>query len=168
MWKPEGGIKLRDYFTENDGKPNDAVKKTIKDEQEFWAVGIAKMELAMIQLQEVEAMRATAPKRWQAHYDYALAEVKARLAFMNEYNLLLGNIVTDTLPPMDETQGHNGYKRVPADKMKSKKDVQKLAEEAKELFGKLTTDHKGTPWAIQAKAEKPVPLGQSWIPISRN
>jgi hypothetical protein len=171
LWKAEGGIKQRDYFggaAENDGKPNDAIKKTIKDEQEFWAVGIAKMELAMIQLMEVAAMRADAPKRWQAHYDYALAEVKARLAFMNEYNLLLGNVITDTLPPMDEKQGHNGYKRVPAEKMKSKKDVQQLAEEAKELFGKLMTEHKGTPWAMLAKAERPVPLGLSWIPISRN
>jgi hypothetical protein len=171
LWKAEGATQLRPYFggaAENNGKPNDDIKKRIKDqEQEFWAVGIAKMELAMIQLQEAAPMRANAPKRWQAHYDYALAEVKARLAFMNEYNLLLGNIITDTLPPMDEKQGHNCYKRVPAEKMKSKKDVVQLAEEAKELFGKLMTEHKGTPWAMQAKAEKPVPLGQSWIPINR-
>src|SRR5262249_25023019 len=140
----------------------------IKDEQEFWAVGIAKMELAMIQLQEVAAMRANAPKRWQAHYDYAMAEGKARLAFMNEDKLLLGNIITPTLPSMDAEHGHNGFKRVPAEKMKSKKDVQQLAEEAKELFGKLMTEHKGTPWAMQAKAEKPVPLGLAWIPINRN
>jgi hypothetical protein len=171
LWKAEGAIKPRDYFggvAENDGKPNDMIKKTIKDEQEFWAVGIAKMELAMIELDMVAPMRANAPKRWQAHYDYALAEVKARLAFMHEYNLLLGNIITDTLPAMDAKQGHNCYKRVPAEKMKSKKDVQQLAEEAKELLGKLMTEHKGTPWAMQAKAEKPVPLGQSWIPINRN
>src|SRR5207249_11902623 len=143
-------------------KPDDRTKKAVKDEQEFWAVGIAKVELAMIQLQEVAPLRANAPRRWQAHYDYALAEVKARLAFMNEYNLLLGNIITDTLPEMDPKQGHNGYKRVPAEKMKSKKDVQQLADEARELFGKLITEHKGTPWALLAKTEKPVPLGLSW------
>jgi hypothetical protein len=171
LWRPEAGLKMREYFGgtgENDGKPTDAIKKQIKDEQDFWAVGIAKLELAMIELDNVAEMRTNAPKRWQAHYDYAVAEVKARLAFMNEYNLLLGNIITDTLPEMDPKQGHNAYKRVPAEKMKSKKDVQKLAEEARELFGKLMTEHKGTPWALQAKAEKPVPLGQSWIPISRN
>ena len=44
------------------------------------------------------------------------------------------------------------------------KIAKKMAEEATELFQKITADYKGTPWAIQAKQEKSVAIGLNWKP----
>jgi hypothetical protein len=52
--------------------------------------------------------------------------------------------------------------------MKSKGDVKRYADESKEHFQKLIDEHKGTPWAIQAKRDKPIPLGLAWLPFNSN
>ena len=160
------GSRLRSSLEATDGKVTDATKKVIKEEQTLMAVAIAKLELAMIELTELEKMKADQPKRWQAHYDYAMALLKARMAYLNEYNLLMGNVHTDTLPPLDPKQGHVGWKLLTTEKMKSKKDVLELAKGAVELYEKIIKDYAGTPWAMQAKREKGVPLGLQWQPYS--
>jgi len=111
---------------------------------------------------KVAEMQKDEPKRWQAHYDFAVACVKARLAYMNEYNKILGTIVTETLPTRDEKLGQDGYLLVASETLKSGKDVKKLAEEAQEAFQEIAVKYKGTPWAIQAKQEKSVVLGLNW------
>lgn len=163
VWTKNGG-KIREVFTE---KTSDAVKKAILAEQIFPAEAIPRLERAIVLLEAVEPMRAAEPKRWQAHYDYALAQCKARLAFMNEYDLALGNIRTEVLPPLDEKKGQNGYKLVSTEKMKVKKEA-KSAEEAKEIFDKMATDFKGSPWAILAKRERTLSLGLAWQPFNSN
>src|SRR5262249_6647851 len=91
----------REFF----GSATDAVKKEIeKVQNEFPAPATAKLDLALTRLEAVAGMRAGQPKRWQAHYDYALAQVKARLAFVDEYNFRLGNIRTDVLPELDKAK----------------------------------------------------------------
>src|SRR5581483_10516887 len=137
----------------------DALKKKIKAEQEFFAIGIAKLELQNIALDEIAGMMAAQPKRWQAHYEYARAVLKSRLAYMNEYNKLLGDVLTETLPELDKNLGQNAYKLTSSEKMKSKGEVKKLAEDAQEAYARLITEHKGTPWAIQAKRDKAFSLG---------
>ncbi len=130
----------------------DAVKRTINKGLEAYAIGIAKLELSNIALDEIESLKQGETKRWQAHYEYARAVVKARLAYLNEYNKLMGDVRTETLPAL--ANGQNLYRLASSEKMKSKKDVQMLAEQAQEAYAKLITEHKGTPWAIQAKREK--------------
>lgn len=168
--------KLREYWSPGAGATNirkdaqgpfdDKKKGEIKAEQEFWAVGIINLELILDGLKAVEGMREGQPKRWQAHYDFALASVKARLAYMNEYNKVLGLLITDTLPALDSKIGQDGYILVSSETLKSGKEIKKMAEEAQELFQKITVDYKGTPWAIQAKQEKSVAIGLNWKPAS--
>jgi hypothetical protein len=141
-----------------------AIKTKINQELEAYAIGIAKLELLNVELDNVANLRAAETKRWQAHYDYARAAVKARLAYLNEYNKLMGNVRTETLPQLDAKLGQNSYKLASSEKMKSAKEVQKLAEEAQEAFGKLIAEHKGTPWAIQAKRDRSFSLGLVWQP----
>jgi hypothetical protein len=167
MWAIEpgatGGPPIREEFKQ---PVNDALKKEIKREQDFWAIGIAELELINIELDAVASLKDAEPKRWQANYEYARAVIKARLAYMNEFNKLMGDVQTETLPPLDMKLGQDGYKLASNEKMKSKKDVQKIAEEAKEAYEKLITEHKGTPWAIQAKRDKSFTLGLQWQPYS--
>ncbi len=158
-----GGPQMRDDFK---APVNDALKTEIKKEQDFWAIGVAELELINAELDSLAAGRDSQQKRWQAHYDYARATIKARLAFMNEYNKLMGNVLTETLPALDPKLGQDTYKLTSLDKMKSGKDVIAIANEAKELYNKLITEHKGTPWAIQAKRDKAFSLGLAWQPLS--
>ena len=48
--------------------------------------------------------------------------------------------------------------------MRSNKAVQAIAAEARELYEKLIAEHKGTPWAIQAKRDKAFSPGLAWQP----
>ncbi len=167
MWAIEpgatGGPAMRDNFKT---PVNDKLKKEIKEEQEFWAIGIAELELLNDDLDKVGALKDAEPKRWQAHYEYARAVLKTRLAYMNEFNKLMGDVLTETLPAIDKKLDQDGYKLTSSEKMKSKRDVQKIADEAQEAYAKLVTEHKGTPWAIQAKREKSFALGLVWQPVS--
>jgi hypothetical protein len=157
VWTSTGGPVMRNDFP---APVTDALKKDIKGEQDFWALGGAELEVLNGDLDALLPLRAAQPKRWQAHYDYARAVLKARLAYMNEYNKLLGDVLTETLPAAKP--GGAGYRRVTSDKLKSRKEIQQLAEEAKEIYAKIVTEHKGTPWAVRAKREKSFPLGLAW------
>ncbi|MDY3563729.1 caspase family protein [Gemmata sp. JC673] len=165
MWAPgAGATRIRDTIT---GSINDNLKAAVKKEQEFWAVSIAELELELIKLEGLTDARKEEPsKRWQAHYDFALAVLKARLAYMNEYNKLLGNLVTESVPALDPKLGQDGYTLVAADTLRSGKEVKKIAEEAQALFGEIVTKYKGSPWAIQAKQERGVAIGLNWKPAS--
>jgi hypothetical protein len=44
--------------------------------------------------------------------------------------------------------------------------VKELADESKELFTQIEDEHKGTPWAVQAKRAKVVSLGLKWVPYA--
>jgi hypothetical protein len=141
-------------------------KKEIREYQVLPAVGIVKLEEAARGLEAVAGLRAREPRRWQAHHDYAAAEVHARLAFLHEYDLALGRVLKEELPELDKKKGHDGWRLVPDAKMHSKKDVQKLADQSRELFGKVAADHKDTPWAALAKRELDRPPGLTWEPTA--
>jgi predicted Zn finger-like uncharacterized protein len=165
VWNGSGADSksIREEFA---GKSTDAVKKEVLAEQRFPARGIAKLDGAILVLDSVAGMRDAEPKRWQAHYDYVLAQCKARLAWMHEYDLALGSIRTEVLPPLDEKKGQNGYRLVSSEKMKVRTEA-KFAAEAKELYEKIITDYKGSPWAIQAKRDKSFSLGLTWQPFTK-
>jgi len=161
----EAKAEIRRVF---EGETSDAAKKTIKEDQIYPALAILELEEVISSLTKLASERETAPKRWQANYDYALAQAKARLAFMNEYNLLLGQIFTpEILPALDrEKAGHTGWALATKEKMKSKKDMQTLRDESRELYAQIIEQYKGTPWEIQAKREKGIALGLEWQPYS--
>ena len=158
-----GATKIR---TEVTAPIDDKFKIEVKKENDDWATDIIKLDLKLSELKAVADLRKDEPKRWQAHYDFALAAVKARLAYMNEYNKLLGNLITETLPALDAKAGQDGYTLIASDTLKSGKDIKKMADEAQELFQEITVKYKGTPWALQAKQEKSVQIGLAWKAIS--
>jgi len=160
-WSARGGTRrLRTEVKE----PLAAVKAPVKKEQEFWAIGIGELELRLLKLEAVAPLRATEKKRWQANYDYALASLKARLVYMNEYNKVLGNLNTETLPALKK--GENGYTLIASEALKSGKDIKKMAEDAHALFQEIAVKYKGTPWAMLAERDLKVPLGFNWKPAT--
>jgi hypothetical protein len=163
--KPKGGLKQRDYVM---APISEGLKKEVNAELAAWGIGIAKLEEVDRALEAVASQKKSQPLRWQAHYDYARAVVKSRLAFMNEYDRLMGDVRTEVLPQLDKGMNQNAYRLAPAEKMKSKKDVQAIAEAAQEAFHTVIVEHKDTPWAVQAEYEKSYPLGLSWQPTHRD
>lgn len=163
-WRPVG--KRPTFRAEFRGTATDAVKKELEKEQVFPARAITKLELALVRLELVEPLRAAEPKRWQAHHAYAIAQVKARLAFLDEYNARLGNIRTDSLPDLDRSKGQDGYRLEPTEKVRSKQG-QRLADESKEQFATIAADHPNTPWAVLADRAAGTPLGLRWEVIEK-
>lgn len=153
---------LREEFR---GATNDAVKKTIANEQrEGPALILAELEDAVTDLEKAGAFRAKEPsKRWRADYDYVLARMKARSAYVNEYNLMLAKIRKDELPPIDPKL-HNGLRLASVEKMQSGKEVRDSAGDAKKLFDRLIAENPGTPWEVLARRDRLTALGLAWQP----
>ena len=165
-WKSsvEGSTELR---TQIPTGTNDAFKKAIMREQETPARITEELETAITKAEkQMPKLDEEPSKYWRVMYLSALAQLKARLAFMSEYNLALGSIRTDNIPKVDEAKGQSGLILVSTEKMKSKKEVKDLAESAVELFDKIAAEHKGTPWAIQAKRYRVIALGLEWKPYT--
>ncbi len=161
-WSAKAGLtKLR---TEVVGPVDDKLKKAISDEQEEWDIIAAELGLylTVLESKEVKEQRETETKRWQANYDFAVASLKTRLAYMAEYNKVLGNVKTGTLPELDPKLGQDGYVLVASETLKSGKEVKTMAEQAQALFQEITVKYRGTPWAIQAKQEKTIVIGLNW------
>lgn len=157
-WKFGEGVGIRESLN---GSADDALKKEIVKEQG----PVARLELELkTHMDNLEIAARKSPeksKRWQAVFEYTLAQIQMRWAFVNEYNLALGNIRTDSLEkPVGG--GTPVYRLVSVEKMKSKKDTTEKADAAKETFEKLAKEHKGTPIAILAKMNQNIALGLTW------
>jgi hypothetical protein len=148
-----------------DNPVTDNLKRTIREAQEQIAVGIAKLELAHEELEMHEKARESETRRWRTHYEYTLAQVRLRMAWLNEYNKLLGDVRTENLPPLPTDSP--GWQLVSAKEIQSQKPVRELAARATASFEAMTTDHKGTPWAMLARQSLLTPPGLKWEAVAK-
>jgi hypothetical protein len=142
---------------------SEALKKTVLDAQAPLAVAIAKLEDELAALEAAGKLLPKETKRWQAHYDYTLGQVRLRLALLNEYNLILGHVRTESLPELPS--GSTGWRLTHTDKMSSKKNIQELADAAQATFAAVVAANKGTPWEVLAKRTMLTPPGLRWEPV---
>jgi hypothetical protein len=142
------------------------VKADLAREQDELALRAAALEAARAKLDALEPLREREPKRWQAHYDLARAEVLTRLARMQEYNLLLGQARQENLPPLDPAR-HVGYRLRAAAQASGKGDIRALNKEAREHYQQVIEAHPNTPWAVAARRALAAPQGLAWEPAPR-
>jgi hypothetical protein len=102
-------------------------------------------------------------KLWQANYDYVLARLELRQAWLLEYCAMLDRILEDKLPPFDKTI-NRGFKMVAVARI-SDDQAKKLAEQARGRLDELARTHKGTPWALIAGRDKASNIGLEWMAI---
>jgi hypothetical protein len=158
--KGDGSGRLRETFA---GEADDKTKKLIEDEQTVPARIELELSKLLRRLETAEKSLDQEPsKRWRATFQYAYAQALARWAYINEYDLMLGAIRKDDLPKIDKAKGDAGWQIVSVPVMKSKKDVPAKADAAKELFGKVAAEYKGTPWAMLAKQHQNIAVGLEW------
>lgn len=138
-------------------------KRSVSTAQELVALAIIELEVELERLDAVADKRGAEPKRWQAHYDYTLAEVRLRLVMLNEYNRALAHVRTESLP--DLPPGSPGWRLTPTDRLEGKKDAKLMLAQAHEGFTQLATTHKGTPWEVLARRALATHPGARWEPI---
>jgi len=142
-----------------DGK----LKRTVEKSQDFVAVLVAELEVALEMMVDVGKLRADEPRRWQAHYDYTLAQLRRRLVFVHEYNKLLGDIRTESLPNLPD--GSTGWRLVPAERPRSQIAVKRILDKSTEGFNAVATEFKGTPWEVLANRALLGQPGLAWEAI---
>jgi hypothetical protein len=140
-----------------------ATKRLITTAQEQVALALVDLELHLLQLEELADKRGKEPKRWQAHYDYTVAEVRLRLAVLNEYNRVLGLVRTEGVP--DLPAGGTGWRLVPSPNVQ-RKDVKLMYEKARAEFENVAVTHKGTPWAVAARRGLAALPGARWEAVA--
>ncbi len=139
-------------------------KKGYSDAQQPLALALVKLELELETLESAAPHRAKETKRWQAHYDYTVSEMRLRLVVLNEYNLLLARVRTETLPELPADSP--GWRLAPTENLMSRRDVKEQLASAQEGFAKVAADYKGTPWEVLAKRERALVPGLRWEPIT--
>jgi hypothetical protein len=109
-----------------------------------------------------EEGRDAEPKRWQANYDFVLARLEAQVAYVYEYQSMLGQMRKE-LPPRDMAL-HGGWRLAAQTDLQGDAVGRKLATASRKLLDKIAKDHAGTPWEVLAKREKLTALGLKWQP----
>jgi hypothetical protein len=146
---------------------DDAVKKSLtKSQQDGPALMLVELQDMLELMERAGRTRDREPsKRWQAHFDYVLAQLKMRMVYVHEYNVMIAKVKRDELPKLDPKL-HNGWRLAAQEKIASPKEVKDLAGDARKLMAKLIQEHPGTPWEVLAKRERFTALGLAWQPTS--
>jgi hypothetical protein len=138
-------------------------KQQVFEDSKETARVLAKLEDGLTELDGLREMReAETSKRWQATYDYLVARYKMQIAYMYEYQSMLGAIRKE-LPPRDPDV-HRGWHMASQINLQGDSRGRRLAKDAKNMLDELAKQHANTPWAIMAKRDGTTALGLEWQP----
>lgn len=160
-------IQMEEFFPNPGGGISGKVKDAILAKQK--PIGLMDFELKRILKQLIavgDKRDMETSKRWLAHYDLAVARLKERLIFVNEYNTVLALVRQDALPElkMGDSGWRIGIMGVPT-KLASKESYFKdMNKEVRKSLARLAKDHANTPWALIAAREQMTALGLEWRP----
>jgi S1-C subfamily serine protease len=122
------------------------------------------MQEALDELQKVAGDRGKESSRdWQAAHDYTQARLSGFLAYVYEYNFMLGQLRKDPLPPRDP-KIHRGWRMDPQEKLRSGPEARKLAGEAEKIWDRMVKDYEATKWVELARKGRKIQLGLQWVP----
>jgi hypothetical protein len=147
------------YGRPGGGEAETAFKNKVVEDLRAMAPVIARLDFVLEQLKEAGEEKDKAPPRWQANYLFILARFQAQLAYLEEYQGLLGRMRLE-LPPHDPNI-HSGWRMASKEKA-SDQSGKKLERAARKIYAELAKEHPGTPWEVLAKREKLTTLGLEW------
>jgi hypothetical protein len=157
--KVDLSIMREHYGRPGGGEAETAFKNRVYEDSRAMAPILARLENVLDDLKEAGDEKDKAPKRWQANYQFLLARFQAQLAYLEEYQGLLGQMRKE-LPEHDPNL-HSGFRM--ASKEKAGDTVGKKLERAvRKIYADLATEHPKTPWEVLAKREKLTALGLEW------
>lgn len=97
--------------------------------------------------------------RWQAGYDLAIGRSLAAKVRTEGYNAMLA-VAKQGLKFKDPKS--DTWDLRPTDAVTVNSALEKDAEDARRYLNRVVSDHKGTPWAVDAERELHDPLGWEW------
>jgi hypothetical protein len=151
---------MRDkYGRPGGGNAENAFKTRVFEDSKAMAPVIARLERVLDDLKEVGEEKDKAPPRWQAHYMFVLARFQTQLAYLEEYQNLLGQMRREL--PAHDPNIHTGFRMASKEKA-SDATGKKLERAARKLFSDLAEQNPKTPWEVLAKREKLTTLGLEW------
>jgi hypothetical protein len=123
-------------------------------------------------MEESDALKAVADdrkgetKRWQVTYDYVVARLDAQIAYLNEYEAVLGQILKGLAAP--DPKLYSGWRLASQyDPQTGDSVAKKLSAESRKKLDKIIVAYPDTPWAIMAKRDRTSGLGLEWQPMKR-
>jgi S1-C subfamily serine protease len=141
-------------------EPDALLKEGMLENQKNVATILANLMDAHEELLKVGKEDSKESKLWQANYDYTLARLSAFIAYVHEYNSMLGQLRRE--PPPRDPKLHRGWRMVPQEKPQSGAEARKFAQEALQIFDKMIKAYKDTKYADLAKRDRDIPLGLKW------
>ena len=135
-------------------------KVTIENDEKEVARMFVNLQDALDDLKKNEEMKDAESKRWQANYDFIRARLEAQIAYLYEYQSMLGQMRKE-LPAMDP-KIHGGWKLAATAKLQGDSAGKKLAKESTKTMETLVKNTAGSPWEVLAKREKFTTLGLEW------
>jgi hypothetical protein len=153
---------LQDGFRAPPAAQEANFKTQVADNQRDVARIMGRLTEALEELEAAGETRDAEPKRWQANYDFMKARLQAEIAFLYEYESMLGQMRKE-FPPRDPAL-HNGWRLAAKTDLQGDSKGKKLAKDSRKILDKLAKDHAGTPWEVLAKREKLTALGLEWQP----
>ena len=137
-------------------------KARLEDEGRRVASILRVLEEELDSMTKAKEMRAKAPRRWQANYDFMLGRLEEQIAYVYEYSSMLGQMRKE-FPPRDPAV-HGGWRLASRERLQGDATGRKLYRDAQKILDKLATEHTGTPWEVLAKRERLTALGLEWKP----
>jgi hypothetical protein len=159
-------LRMKEYIPNPGGGAFDQNrKKQFLGEQKEPALAILDLEETLDTMKKLDEDREKETnKRWLAHFDMARARLMSRLVYINEYNNLIAQIRTDSLPALEE-KIHVGWRVNTSDRVQIKEaKVKTMVKDVAKLWTRMEKDYPMTPWAIIAKREKNIAMGMKWVP----
>lgn len=139
-------------------------KKAVRVRQEALATSIAELEEAVADLTAVADARRDETKRWQAHYDFVLAECRLRIASLTVQNAAYGRVIVEELPELNKALGETGWKLVASESLPKAPGLKKATEVALAGMKDLAATYEHTPWGKAAERAVRKPMGLAWEP----
>ena len=144
-----GEHKLNDSYRAIAEKP---LKAAVFRDQKEVAKVIGDLQEASDALKAVADHRKDETKRWQATYDYVTARMEAQLAYLNEYQAVLGQIRKGLPPP---SPGFNGWRLASQpDPQTGDSAAKKLTTDLRKKLAKIIQTYPDTPWAVMARRDR--------------
>ncbi len=132
---------MRDSFIKPLPSGEAAFKARVTDDGRAMAKIVLRLEDILDRLKEAGKEKGEAPRRWQANYTYIYARVQAQLAYLEDYQSLLGSIKKE-YPPHDPNI-HSGWKM--ASKEKASDSIGKKYDRAAQALRRGCQGLQGNP-----------------------
>jgi hypothetical protein len=137
-------------------------KTRVETDERQVAVVLGALTEAHEDLKELADMKEKESKRWQANYDFIVAHLEAEIAYLYEYQSMLGQMRKEL--PTHDPKVHRSFQLASRTDLTGDSTGKKLAKSSGKMMMALAESLKGTPWEVLAKREKLTALGLEWKP----